>query len=67
MRDHILKMAEYVESVSDNSTAESLTTLMHFTNDLDATRNQSFQKTHAELLSMIEETGFRWNDEKRFS
>jgi glutamate-1-semialdehyde 2,1-aminomutase len=61
-----MKMADYVESVNDNCTVESLRNLMLFTNDLDATRNQSFQKIHGELLKLIEETGFRWTDERRF-
>ena len=61
------KIADFVESVKDNCTNDALKTFMHFTNDLDATRNQSFQKIHAELLSLIEETGFRWTDQRRFT
>jgi MoaA/NifB/PqqE/SkfB family radical SAM enzyme len=61
------KIADYIQSVKDSCATDSLKTFMLFTNDLDATRNQSFRKTHAELLSLIEETGFRWTDERRFS
>jgi len=60
-------MADFIESVEDNCNTEALKTLMLFTNDLDATRNQSFRETHSELLSLIEETGFRWTDERRFT
>jgi MoaA/NifB/PqqE/SkfB family radical SAM enzyme len=65
--EHVLNMANYIESIKDNCNTESLKTFMRFTNDLDATRNQSFQKTHGELLGLIEETGFRWTDERRFA
>jgi len=67
LRSHVLNMAKYLVSIEDNCTTDSLRELMLFTNDLDATRNQNFRKTHAELLSLIEETGFRWTDERRFT
>ena len=62
-----MNMADYIDSLSDKSTSQSLRTLMLFTNDLDATRKQSFRETHPELLSIIEETGFRWTDERQFT
>ena len=61
------KIADFVESVKDNRNSKSLKTFMLFTNDLDATRNQSFRKIHPELLSLIEATGFRWTDQRRFT
>jgi len=36
---------------------------MLFTNDMDNSRNQSFLRTHKELLRYIEETGFIWSKE----
>jgi len=66
-RSAATKIADFIESVEDSCNKDLLRELMLFTNDLDATRNQSFQKTHAELLGLIEETGFRWTDERRFA
>jgi MoaA/NifB/PqqE/SkfB family radical SAM enzyme len=40
---------------------------MLFTNDLDASRGQSFGETHEELLGLIRETGFEWTSETRFA
>ena len=67
MREHMTNMANYIESVNDNCSPDSLKTFMHFTNDLDKTRNQSFRETHAELLELIEGTGFHWSDELQFA
>ena len=67
LKDHVISMAKFLESVADNCTETSLREFMLFTNDLDATRNQSFRKTHAELLDLIESTGFRWTDERRYA
>jgi hypothetical protein len=36
---------------------------MLFTNDLDATRGQSFRDTHRELLQLITDAGFTWTNE----
>lgn len=65
--DSAVKIADFLDAVKDNCSPESLRTFMLFTNDLDATRNQSFQEIHSELLGLIEETGFRWSDERRFT
>ncbi|MCF8143842.1 MAG: hypothetical protein K9N21_07985 [Deltaproteobacteria bacterium] len=65
-RSHVLSVADVIESVQDNCTRESLQALMLFTNDLDATRGQSFREVHPELLGMIEEEGFNWSEERHF-
>jgi hypothetical protein len=40
---------------------------MLFTNDLDATRGQDFQKTHAEFVRLAAEDGFEWTSEICFA
>lgn len=64
---HLIQVADYLESLEDKCTEESLRTFMLFTNDLDAGRGQSFPMLHAELLSLLEESGFRWTNEKRYA
>ena len=40
---------------------------MLFTNDLDVSRHQDFSITCPELKSMIEDSGFKWSQQRRFS
>jgi len=65
-REHVLSIADQIESVPDNCRPELLQALMLFTNDLDATRGQDFGELHNELLSIIREDGFHWTQERRF-
>jgi hypothetical protein len=65
-RAHILSVADAIETIQDNCNTESLHALMLFTNDLDATRGQTFGQVHPELFGMIEEEGFRWVEERCF-
>jgi len=65
-REHVLSIANQIESVPDDCNPKSLRTLMLFTNDLDATRGQNFRDIHNELLNIIQETGFHWTEERRF-
>jgi hypothetical protein len=60
----VLSIASYLESVEDRSGQDALRTLMLFTNDLDAGRGQCFKVVHSELLSLLEESGFQWTDER---
>jgi len=46
---------------------ELLHEFMVFTNDLDASRKQSFAETHAELLGLIRQAGLDWTSETRYA
>lgn len=65
--DHLLQMAEYLESLENKCSEESLRTFMLFTNDLDAGREQSFLQLHSELHSLLKESGYHWSNEKRYA
>lgn len=56
---------DFIETQPDLCTPAMLRTFMLFTNDLDVGRRQNFRETHAELLQLIERTGFRWSQETR--
>ena len=62
-QDVIRTTAGRLRSVPDRSTPENLRTLMLFSNDLDATRDQSTRAVHGELLDLLREGGFHWTDE----
>jgi len=66
-RNHLLQMADYLESLEDKSSEESLRTFMLFTNDLDTGRRMNFRELHGELLELLEDSGFQWTDEKRYA
>ena len=65
--DHLMQMADYLETVEDKCSEESLLAFMLFTNDLDAERGQDFRKLHGELLGLLEESGVHWNNEKHYA
>ncbi len=65
--DHLLQMADYLESSEDKCTEDSFQTFMLFTNDLDAGRGQNFCELHSEFLSLLDGSGFHWSDEKRYA
>ncbi len=62
-RQLINGLATAVAPTTDGFDRRLMHDFMLFTNDLDATRGQSFENTHAELLELIADTGFRWTDE----
>lgn len=45
----------------------ALREFMLFTNDLDASRKQSFEDVHGELLELLRGAGFQWKEETRFA
>ncbi len=52
-----------LEAMGDEWDIGLVNKFMLFTNDMDNSRNQSFLRTHKELLRYIEETGFIWTKE----
>jgi len=64
VRAHVVSTASYLESLPEKATPASLRTLMLFTNDLDAGRQQSFRDVHGELVDLLRQDGFEWTDER---
>ena len=62
----VLQLAHYLQELTTPSNPEIIREFMLFTNDLDATRGQSFQITHAEMVHLMAEDGFEWTNETRF-
>jgi MoaA/NifB/PqqE/SkfB family radical SAM enzyme len=64
-RELVLGLAGGLENVRDPEgfDEELMRAFMLFTNDLDATRGQSFRDTHRELLQLITDAGFTWTNE----
>ncbi len=61
----MLALAAALESYGEGLDGNLPRQFMQFTNDLDAARGQSFRRTHAKLLALIEEAGFAWTAEMR--
>ncbi|MBI2240480.1 MAG: SPASM domain-containing protein [Magnetospirillum gryphiswaldense] len=66
-RETVLSLVHHLRHGEDMCTPERMRMLMLFTNDLDDSRTQSFAATFPELLRLIEEGGYPWTDERRFS
>jgi hypothetical protein len=62
----VLSLARYLPDLTTPANPEIIRELMLFTNDLDATRGQSFRETHSEMVKLFAEDGFEWTDETRF-
>lgn len=60
---NVMAMVEYLELGPDHCNIETFKSFMLFTNDLDASRGQSFQDTHPRLASFFEEASFAWSSE----
>jgi len=65
-KPQVLALARYLDELSTPMNGEVLREFMLFTNDLDATRGQSFRVTHAEFVELLAQDGFEWTDETRF-
>lgn len=65
-RTEALRLANYLDSIQQKPDFELLRQFMLFTNDLDRSRKQSFKEVHAELFSLILESGFEWTEETKF-
>ena len=66
-RSQVISLADYLDSLTAPLNRPLLRELMLFTNDLDATRGQDFQKTHAEFVRLAAEDGFEWTSEICFA
>jgi hypothetical protein len=66
-QNHILSMANYLETDVVGRNPEMLHEFMLFTNDLDRTRGQSMRDSLPELYELITEGGLRWSDETRYA
>src|SRR5262249_42954896 len=56
----ILSLAHYLDNLTTPVDPKIVYDLMVFTNDLDASREQSFRSTHPELVQLYAEDGFEW-------
>jgi MoaA/NifB/PqqE/SkfB family radical SAM enzyme len=65
-KGQVLSLARYLDTLDTPAKPDVLRELMLFSNDLDATRGQSFRRTHAEFVALLAEDGFEWTDETRF-
>jgi hypothetical protein len=65
-KPQVLSLARYLQEMKTPPNPEIIREFMLFTNDLDATRGQSFRKAHPEMVQLLAEDGFEWTDEKRF-
>jgi hypothetical protein len=66
-KSQVMSLARYLDTMDTPFKPDVIRELMLFSNDLDATRGQSFRKTHAELVHLLAEDGFEWTDETRFA
>jgi hypothetical protein len=58
-----LAVAQYLDQVGTPADPDIVREMMLFTNDLDASRKQSFRTVHPELVELLAEDGFAWIDE----
>jgi glutamate-1-semialdehyde 2,1-aminomutase len=56
----ILSLAHYLGGMTTPADPKVIREFMVFTNDLDATRGQSFATVHDELARLLAEDGFEW-------
>jgi sulfatase maturation enzyme AslB (radical SAM superfamily) len=66
-RSQVVSLADYLDGIKAPLNRPLLHELMLFTNDLDATRGQDFQKTHAEFVRLAADDGFEWTREILFA
>jgi len=65
-KDHLLKIANSWIHAPGND-PKFIEEFMLFTNDLDVSRHQDFSIACPELKSMIETSGFKWSQQRKFS
>jgi MoaA/NifB/PqqE/SkfB family radical SAM enzyme len=58
-----LAVAQYLDQVGTPADPDIVREMMLFTNDLDASRKQSFRAVHPELVELLADDGFPWIDE----
>src|SRR5262249_42311171 len=64
-RPFLEAMADYFLSVIPRHRPELLPVLNEFSNDLDASRGQSFAETLPDLFAVIRESGYVWHNRCR--
>jgi pyruvate-formate lyase-activating enzyme len=64
-RDHVLSLIAWLNLENSYTDERLLRDFMLFTNDLDASRGQSFRRTYPELVSLLADAGYPWIDETR--
>lgn len=64
---HIVSLGQYLESLQGPGDAEQLREFMVFTNDLDASRGQSIKNALPDLCQMLEDDGYPWINDTRYS
>jgi glutamate-1-semialdehyde 2,1-aminomutase len=62
-RPMVHALASHLQGIDRPTDHAALRAFMLFTNDLDATRGQSFRAVHPELVQLMAEDGFEWTDE----
>jgi len=63
----VLSLARYLSELTTPLNREVMREFMLFTNDLDASRGQSFRASHGEFVELLARDGFEWTDETRFT
>jgi sulfatase maturation enzyme AslB (radical SAM superfamily) len=66
-RDMLLPVISQLNGTPNRCSPESMKTIMEFTNDLDVTRRQSVRSVHPELLQLLADAGFPWEDLRRLA
>jgi sulfatase maturation enzyme AslB (radical SAM superfamily) len=61
------EIAGLLESNSGPTDPAMVEQFMEFTNDLDASRGQSFSAANGELADLLGKSGFPWSDRRRFT
>jgi molybdenum cofactor biosynthesis enzyme MoaA len=64
-RPRVESLATFLEHTDTTVEPNALRDFMLFTNDLDASRGQSFSDTHEELVALFEDAGIFWSCELR--
>jgi MoaA/NifB/PqqE/SkfB family radical SAM enzyme len=67
LRGEVLSLAQYFESLPGNPSMEMFRTFMLFTNDLDTSRHQSFERVHHELYRAFRVAGYSWTEETLYA
>jgi MoaA/NifB/PqqE/SkfB family radical SAM enzyme len=58
-----LSLVQHLSDLTSPADPIKIREFMIFTNDLDATRGQSFRRAHPELVELLAEDGFEWVDD----
>lgn len=66
-RPMVHSLASYLLGMNTPADLRALRDFMLFTNDLDATRGQSFRAVYPELVRLMAEDGFEWTDETLYA